>query len=308
MKYLVIGAGGTGGCIGAYLAKSGKDVTFIARGNHLKAMKENGLKVNSARVDDFVVSKVKACTMDEYKDTPDIIFVCVKYYSIGETIDFINKVSKKDTIVIPILNVFTTGEVIQEACPKCTVLDGCVYIVSMIEAYGVIKQPAPIFKVYFGFRKNQSREMQPVVEEVCKDLNDSNIEAYITDDIKKEALKKFSYVSPIGAAGVYYEALGGDFMVPGKEQDTFKKLIKEVETLGNVMGIEFEEDLVEVNMKILAGVNKDSTTSMQRDIAKGGPSEFDGLVHSIVRLAEKYNVEVPTYKMISDWGKSKNII
>lgn len=308
MKYLIIGAGGTGGCIGAYLAKSGKDVTFIARGSHLKAMKENGLRVNSVRVDDFVISDVKACNMNEYKDEPDVIFVCVKYYSIDETIQFINRIAKRDTVVIPILNVFTTGEVIQKSCRQCTVLDGCVYIVSMIEDYGVINQPAPIFKIHFGFRENQERKMQPLVEEVCKDLNDSNIDAYFTDNIKKEALKKFSYVSPIGAAGVYYDAVGGDFMVEGKAQDTFKELIREVEKLGNAMGIEFEEDLVEVNMKILSGVNKDSTTSMQRDIANGGPSEFDGLVHSIVRLAEKYNVEVPAYKMISEWGKSRGII
>lgn len=73
------------------------------------------------------------------------------------------------------------------------------------------------------------------------------------------------------------------------------------------MGIELQKDILDINMKILYGLNKASTTSMQRDVLKGGSSEFDGLVHRVVRLAEKYNVNVPTYKMISDWGEKSNI-
>ena len=307
MKYLIIGTGGTGGCIGAYLAKAGNDVTFIARGSHLKSIRENGLIVHSTRVEDFTVNNAKACTMDEYNETPDVIFVCVKYYSIGETNTFINRIAKENTLVIPVLNVFGTGEVMQEACSKCTVLDGCIYIFSMIEEPGVIKQPTSIFKIYFGFRDNQSRDMQKIAEIVEKDLRNAGIEAYLSENIKRDALQKFSFVSPIGAAGLYHNAVAGDFMVPGEKQDTFISLVKEVELLGQAMGITFEEDIKEINMKILNGLIKNATTSMQRDVEKGGSSEFDGLVHRVVRLAEKYNVEVPTYKKISEWGKSNNI-
>ena len=307
MKYLIIGTGGTGGCIGAYLAKAGNDVTFIARGSHLKSIRENGLIVHSTRVGDFTVNNAKACTMEEYSDRPDVIFVCVKYYSIEETNTFINRIAKENTLVIPVLNVFGTGEVMQEACSKCTVLDGCIYIFSMIEEPGVIKQPTSIFKIYFGFRDNQSRVMQNRAENVEKDLRNAGIEAYLSENIKRDALQKFSFVSPIGAAGLYYNTVAGDFMVPGEKQDTFISLVKEVELLGQAMGITFEEDIEEINMKILNGLIKNATTSMQRDVEKGGSSEFDGLVHRVVRLAEKHNVEVPTYKKISDWGKSKNI-
>ena len=150
MKYLIIGAGGTGGCIGAYLAKAGNDVTFIARGKHLQAIRENGLTVHSAKIGNFTIDNAKACTMGEYDDVPDVIFVCVKYYSLEETGAFVNRIAKEDTLVIPILNVFGTGEVMQKYCPKCTVLDGCVYIFSMIEEPGVINQPTSIFKVYVG--------------------------------------------------------------------------------------------------------------------------------------------------------------
>lgn len=308
MKYLIIGAGGTGGSIGAYLAKAGNDVTFIARGSHLKAIRENGLTVHSARIGGLTINNAKACSMDEYNDIPDVIFVCVKYYSLEETNAFVNRIARENTLVIPVLNVFGTGEVMQKACSKCTVLDGCIYIFSMIEEPGVISQPTSIFKVYFGFRDNQSRDMERVAKNVEKDLKNAEIEAYFSENIKRDTLQKFSFVSPMGAAGLYYHGVGGDFMDPGEKQNTFMDLVKEIESLGEAMGIIFEEDIKDVNMKILKGLTMDSTTSMQRDVEKGGSSEFDGLVHSVVRLAEKYNVEVPTYKKISEWGKSQNLI
>lgn len=155
MKFLIIGAGGTGGCIGGYLAKLGEDVTFIARGRHLEAMRKNGLRVKSARIGDFVVNPVKACTMEEYKDVPDVVFVCVKYYSLDDAVEFLKPIVGKDTIVIPILNVYGTGGKIQPEL-DCTVTDGCVYIFSMIEAPGVIAQPTSIFRVFFGLREGQS--------------------------------------------------------------------------------------------------------------------------------------------------------
>ena len=103
MKYVVIGAGGTGGAIGGFLAKAGKDVTLIARGAHLQKMLEDGLHFET--VDGEFTVPVRACTMDDYQGTPDIIFVCVKGYSLDETIPFIERIAGPDTIVIPILNI-----------------------------------------------------------------------------------------------------------------------------------------------------------------------------------------------------------
>lgn len=76
LKYVVIGAGGTGGPIGGYLARAGKDVTLIARGRHMEAMKAHGLEIELAG--ESFVAPVKACSMEEYKETADVIFVCVK--------------------------------------------------------------------------------------------------------------------------------------------------------------------------------------------------------------------------------------
>ena len=92
MKYLVIGAGGTGGSIGAYMTEAGKDVTLIARGEHLKRIQEHGLKMETTRKGSYTVHPIRAVDMAHYDEQPDIIFVCVKGYSLDETIPFIKRV------------------------------------------------------------------------------------------------------------------------------------------------------------------------------------------------------------------------
>ena len=308
MKFLIIGAGGTGGCIGGYLVKQGEDVTFIARGKHLEAMRSKGLQVRSARVGDFTAEPIKACTMDEYGDVPDVVFVCVKYYSLEEAVAFLKKVVDQHTIVIPILNVYGTGSKMQPEL-DCTVLDGCVYIFSMIGAPGVIIQPTGIFRMFFGFRKGQrhSAEQEACLLEVEKKLKDAGIEACYSMNIEKDALQKFSFVSPMGAAGLYYNGKAADFMTAGEKRDMFLALVREVEAVGEAMGLEFDVDLVENAGDILSGLTPDATTSMQRDVESGARSEVDGLIHEMVRLGERYQVDVPNYRKISQWAMERGI-
>ena len=94
----------------------------------------------------------------------------------------------------------------------------------------------------------------------------------------------------------------------GEAQDLFLTLVHEIEELGHAMGITFDEDLGERNLKILDGLDDDSTTSMQRDVQHGGPSEMDGLVHRIVRLADEYGLELPAYRKISSWAKERGLL
>ena len=96
-------------------------------------------------------------------------------------------------------------------------------------------------------------------------------------------------------------------MEPGKKQDLVVALIREIEELGHAMGLEFEGDLVEINMKILHGLEKDADTSMQRDVAAGKPSEIEGLVHQVVQLGDRYGLEMPAYRKISRWAREKGI-
>ena len=313
LKYLVIGAGGTGGAIGSHMARAGHDVMFIARGRHLAAMREGGLKVS--RPDgEFVIDPVSAFTTEEYTDHlrcavnggsdayPDVIFVCVKGYSIDDTIPFLKEASGPDTIVIPILNIFGTGAQIQKHLPDTTVTDGCIYVASEIKEPGHIWMNGTILRVVFGLRKDQKHleaEAGPLLERVRDDLCSSGIEGILSDNIERDSMRKFSYVSPQGACGLYYNVPAGAIQQQGEIRECFAGLIREISDLADAMGIGFGEDIVPVNLKISAGLSPDMTTSLQRDIAVGRASEIDGLIYDVVRMGERYGVSMPLYEKIS---------
>jgi 2-dehydropantoate 2-reductase len=117
---------------------------------------------------------------------------------------------------------------------------------------------------------------------------------------QRDALEKFSYVSPIGAAGVYLHAVAGDFQKEGAARELFKSMIREISTLAAAMGYPFEKDYVKINLEILSNLSADATTSMQRDIMEGKPSELDGLVMEPLRLAKKYSVSMPCYEEVAN--------
>ncbi|MBQ9928943.1 MAG: 2-dehydropantoate 2-reductase [Lachnospiraceae bacterium] len=298
MKYLIIGAGGTGGCMGAYMTKAGKDVTLIARGAHLKAMQENGLRMETTAKGSFVVEDIKATDMEHYEEKPDVIFVCVKGYSLEETIPFIRRVAKPETVVIPVLNIYGTGGRMQKELPELLVTDGCIYIVGMIKEPGCLFQSGNLFRVVFGVREPE--EYRQVLADIKKDLEDSEIECVLSDNIRKDAMRKFSYISPAAACGQYYRAASDDIQKPGEIRETFKTLISEIMILSKAMGITFEEDMVATNVAIMDSLAPGVKTSMQRDVEAGKKSELDGLVYSVARLGEEYGVSLPMYQKISE--------
>ncbi len=298
MKYLIIGAGGTGGVIGYYMKKAGKDVTLIARGEHLKAIREQGLTLEKMWDKTEETITIPATDMEHYTDHPDVIFVCVKGYSLDETIPFIRRISKKTTIVIPVLNIYGTGGKMQKQLPELLVTDGCIYVSANIKESGRLLQHGQILRIVFGVR--DQAEFRPELREIQKDLCNSNIDGILSENIRREALEKFSYVSPIGAAGLYYHATAADFQKEGEARELFKTMIREIATFAEAMGVPFQKDMVDVNLKILSNLAPEATTSMQRDIMEGKQSEIDGLVYEVVRMGEKYHVPIPAYEKVAE--------
>lgn len=314
MKYIIIGAGGTGGILGFYMTKAGKDVTLIARNAHLEAMKKQGLSVQKMWTNETETIPVSAESMESYEakgEKANVILVCVKKYSLDSCIPFIQNISHKNTIVVPVLNVYGTGAYLQEKLPKVLVTDGCIYVSANIKQAGVLLQHGEILRVFFGVREKEDLKKlngqldgeykaERLLKKIAQDFKDSGIDGILSDNIKRDALTKFSYVSPIGTAGLYLHAVAGDFQREGEARELFKTLIREIVTLANAMGITFEEDLVERNLKILSNLPEEATTSMQRDVMEGKQSEIDGLVYEVVRMAKKYGVEVPAYERAAE--------
>lgn len=305
MKYLVIGAGGTGGSIGAYMTEAGKDVTLIARGEHLKKIQKHGLNMETTKKGNYTVHPIKATDMEHYEEQPDIIFVCVKGYSLEDTIPFIRRVAKESTIVIPILNIYGTGSRMQEQLPELLVTDGCIYIAGEIKEPGTILLLGDIFRIVYGVRNPE--EIRPELFQVAQDLKDSGIEGILSDNIRRDALQKFAYVSPMAACGLYYHVSAGEVQKTGEPRDTFVKLMKEIDALAVAMDVPFLVDIVTTNLQILDALNPEASTSMQRDIYAGKASEIDGLIYEVVRMGQRYGVPTPTYEMIADKARADGL-
>lgn len=133
-----------------------------------------------------------------------------------------------------------------------------------------------------------------------QDFTDSAIDGILSENIRREALEKFSYVSPIGAAGLYCNAVAGEFQKEGAPRELFCSMIREIAALADAMGVPFQKDMVDVNLHILSNLAPETTTSMQRDVMAGKPSEIDGLVYEVVRMGKLYGVPVPSYTKVAN--------
>lgn len=297
MNYLIAGTGGVGGSIAAFLALAGKDVTCIARGAHLEAIQTNGLKLKSDLKGNHTIA-VKSCTSEEYDGKADVIFVCVKGYSVDSITELIKRAAHEKTIVIPILNVYGTGPRIQRLVPGVTVLDGCIYIVGFVSAPGEITQMGTIFRLVYGAHKGT--DVSPELLEAVRDeLVESGIKVDLSPDIQRDTFIKWSFISAMAVTGAYYDVPMGEVQKPGKVRDTFIGLSTESAALGKKLGIEFPEDSVGYNLKVIDKLDPQSTASMQKDMAKGHESEVQGLLFDMITTAEGQGIDVPTYREVA---------
>jgi 2-dehydropantoate 2-reductase len=295
MKYLIIGAGGTGGSLAAYLARNGCDVTLIARGEHLAALRAGGLRMETPHWGDFTLP-VPAFDTETYSGRPDVILQCVKGYSVADTIPFIRRVAHPDTVVIPILNIFGTGGAMQAELPQILVLDGCMYVTASIKAPGIVQMHDKLMRVVFGARRPE--EFRPVLNDIAADMKASGIAAILSENILHDTLRKFSFISALASCGVYYNATAAQIRA-GEKREMFIGLVREIDAVAQAMGIPFQVDILQVNLAVLDGMSPDMLTSLQRDVAQGRPSEMDGLVFEPLRMGKAAGVPMPLYTQIA---------
>ena len=298
MRYLIIGTGGTGASIGAFLASIGKDVSFIARGAHLKAMRENGLVLESGLKGRIEIKNVQALEGSEVRDKYDVIFVCVKSYSLDEIVPVIDSAADENTVIIPILNMFKTGEKLKGLCKKGNFLEGCIYISAYIDGPGQVVHAGKNFKVLFGNPYNEPVKAG-VMEQIASDIEEAGISGGISDDILRDSFKKFSFISAFAATGAYFNIEAGDIHREGEIREFYKTLVKEIIETGKAMGVTVSPTLFEEDVQTVDSFGEHIKTSLQRDLEAGKNSEIDTLVFSVTRLGKQYGTAVPAYEKVA---------
>lgn len=298
-KYLVIGAGGVGANVAGFLAKAGKSVSLIARGQNLSMIQSQGLLLKSDLLGDTRIKSIVSVAEEDYKDSPDVIFLCVKSYGLTGIIPLLKRVATEDTLIIPLLNGFRVGQAFQKKLNKGVVLEGCIYILGTLLEPGVVRQQNSIFRIVFGFSENVSQQFTTELEAIRQDLVDSGIKATLSDDIERDTFMKWAFISATALVGAYFDVPMGEIQKEGEPRSCFISLLQECETLAKAMEINLNKGLVEANLQVLDKTAIDATSSLQKDLKKGKNSEIEELLFKMIILGDQYNVSMATYKNLS---------
>ena len=303
-KYLIIGAGGVGGTLGAYLQRAGLSVSFLAHGKTLEALKKKGLTIVG---DEGEETLAPVAVFDEasYNETPDVIFLALNSYSIDSVLPFLEHVATESTVIVPLCNVFGTGEKLKASLKKPLVTEGCIYVMANVEEPGKIRQLGKLMRVVYGARTEA--EARPVLKDIQADLEKAGVEAVLSDNIRRDCMKKFAYLSPHGAVGTYFYITAAHLQREGEYRNFYRGLVREVLAIAEKMGIDMEGFSEKDSLAVVDRLAKEMTTSFQKDVAAGRKSEADGLIYEVQRLGKRYGVETPYYDEVIEALKSRGV-
>ncbi|WP_029036698.1 ketopantoate reductase family protein [Salinimicrobium xinjiangense] len=293
MKIAIIGAGGVGGYFGAKLVKAGHDVHFIARGEHLKAIQNNGLVVKSI-LGDFRVANLRATEKITEIDQPDLIILGVKAWQIKEIREDIRKVLHKDTVILPLQNGVLAADELSEKIDKRNVLGGLCRIISKIESPGVIHHIGVTPTIVFGELDKSITERISGIDRIFKS---AGIESTISEDIEADVWRKFILICVSGLLAVS-ETTYGELRETKETRQLMIGLLNEIFLLSKKAGVKIESDFVGKAVAFIDTFPPSSTSSLTRDVWDQKPSEIEYQNGSVVKMGEKHGIETPINKFV----------
>ncbi len=294
MHTVVFGVGGVGGYFGGKISNSGQKVTLIARGEHLKAIKNNGLKVNSIN-GDFVTHPYLVTDQINEAEKADLILVCTKSWQVAEAAKLVLPIIKENTVVIPLQNGADNVEKLLSAVPKQHVLGGLCKIYSKIETPGVISHFGHDPEVVFGEIEGTLTKRLSTIQQV---FNKAGFHNTISKNIYVDIWSKFMFIATVSGLGALTRLTIGEMYQDSGTQNLLEKTAQEIYEIGVAKGIGLPSDLVKRIMAFIGKQPFDSTASTQRDILEGRPSELDNFNGFIVEEGKKLGIFTPVNAFI----------
>jgi 2-dehydropantoate 2-reductase len=294
MRIVVFGTGGVGGYFGGRLAQAGEDVTFIARGEHLRAIKATGLKVDSSS-GDFVVYPAQATDDVSEVGETDLVILGVKAWQVPEAARAIKPLVGPKTTVVPLQNgVDAVPQLVVELGSE-NVIGGLCRIVSFVVAPGHIRHAGFKPSIIIGELDNSRTDRITKIEKV---FNHAGMATTIAADIQVALWTKFLFIASFSGVGAMANAPAGIVRTDPNWRGQMLSAMAEIYALAHARGVKLPSDSVDKVMAAVDGLPEDATSSMHRDIAAGKPSELDSQNGAVVRLASEAGVEVPTHILI----------
>ncbi len=290
MKIAVMGTGGVGGYYGGLLAKQGHDVTFVARGAHLEAIRKNGLQIKSIH-GDFTVNPAQATADPAEIGTPDLILFCVKTYHTEEAARAIQPIVGPQTSVLSLQNGIDAADRIGAVVGMDRLLGGATWLSSAVEAPGVIKQVSQFRRVAFG---ELDGRVTPRVQSIFEAFQSTGITVEISQDILKVLWTKFVFIAAASSFGALTRLSMGDWRDVPETRAMAINLMKEVEAVGRAHGADLDVDVVEKSLAFMDAAAPHIRASMQVDVEAGRQFELEAMVGVIGRKGREAGIPTPT--------------
>ena len=298
MRIAIVGIGGVGGYYGGLLAKQYSDdenveIVFIARGDHLKQIKKNGLNLITEK-GTFTVRP------DSATDTPsgcgifDCVIFCVKAYGLEESAKLLSPSIDENTVVISLLNGVDNADRLSAVLNKGKIFNGCVYIGAHIVRPGVVQQAGSLNKLFFGNKSDDKIEVNDI-ENIFKE---ANIDAQYRTDIENIVWEKYVLISAFATATTFLDKTMRGVIDSAKGKELLDNLLAEVFRVCEAKQIELPKNIKEEIISKVSTFPPETKTSMQMDFEKGNKTELKTFTGYIVREAGKHGLSVPTYKRI----------
>jgi 2-dehydropantoate 2-reductase len=291
-SFCVIGAGAVGGYYGALLARSGHDVSVIARGAHLEAIRRDGIAIRSSAVGDFT-ARVRAESESRTIGPVDVVVLAVKTYDNATAIPMIAPLLGPRTSVLSLQNGVDSAEEVAAAVGEAATLAGSTYIATAIESPGVIRQTGSHRRIVFGECFGAPAEISPRVRAIEAEMRGADIHAEAVADARPAVWEKFTYLAPFAAFTGASRLPIGPLWADEHCRVMFIEAVAEVAAVARAHGIALPEDYL-VRTKYYAETLPPSTrSSLLIDLSQGKRIEVEALQGSVVRRGRATGVPTP---------------
>jgi 2-dehydropantoate 2-reductase len=295
MRIAVFGAGGVGGYFGGRLVQAGAEVVFIARGAHLQAIQAHGLRVESIS-GDFTIADAKAQSDPAAVGEVDVVIVGVKAWQVAEAAQAIRPLIGSHTLVVPLQNgVDAPGQLaaVLDApdSPRPHVIGGMCRILAHVSAPGVIQHSGILPYIAFNRLDHQPDERVQALHQALDRCQGTA--AHVPSDIVAAMWAKFVFIAALSGVGAVARVPSDVLRAVSETRQMLVQAVQEIDAVGRARGVALAADTVERTLAVIDGLPPGSTTSMQRDIIAGRPSELESQTGAVVRFGRARSVPTP---------------
>ena len=291
MRIAVVGAGGVGGAYGAALAKAGADVTFIARGAHLAAMKSTGLRIEGGRGETHLVP-TQATDDPKAVGPVDYVLFCVKLWDVESAGEHIKPLVGPNTAVIPLQNGIDAPERLIPILGKQAVMGGVAQISASIVAPGVVRQVGTFMRLLFGELDGSPSQRGEALYAMCKK---AGFDATLSDQIVTELWMKFILLATNASVVAVARQPIGRLRDDPDMKPQFIAAYNEVIAVGRARGVKLPADALDKMLAFNASAPPTMKPSMALDLERGNRIELPWLGGKVVELGRQLGVPTPTH-------------